>query len=1457
MKSKLSNSFSANSPLSSGDTPGSAGLSNLSSSSSGTVAGRTSYFPNNSTPYLGSLNSTPIDGNAFRAETTPAYYPNLESVYPTPSIYDLTLVLSSDVGIDNFWNNIVDILRSHYRAVRIILAVPNDLTDVSNTPWGLKATWNSKAPHGHKVANQSLTSADARSDRGDDWENMDEYYALDVETPPRRSSETKLGPASGNVGVVYNALQRLDSEDQPLLDDSGVHRVIEREGRLVVLSREYADVLGHVEVSDKTPGGTNLKDMTPLNIRSTQQQQLRNPFDEPSDVPSSSSTIRPPKSAFNIGPHRGASHYEDFEQPISSPWSQSPAPSPAILNDATKNPFFDNTSELPVVDESTFSPTDEDDFYGDTNFFDSIGMEGAFSVIHIPLVHPSTARQIALSGHSSARGQVPIAILSFMSEVIPYPANLVQNLTTFAPFVATSLSQALSHSSILHQLAYTPFNQDSRSPKSPGTSSSYSGSYSRASMQISFEASTGTPAENLVLTESNYFTRTSNLRRGGSEESLRAISGALLSPRADLQRSTSLRNARKEYKSSTERPTLEHRRTPSAPSQLSARRDSDASLRNSPVPRVRRRTAESRSRTLLHSFGASLATSFQPSQGAASARRQKTHGENALPQPSSRLMRVIVDAIPVCVMTASPINGRITWVNERTLAYSGKEAEAFLQGQWSCLHPDEETPFAKAWQDAIAKGEGFARQTRMRRFDGLYRWFMTRAVPLRDSQGGVVHWFGTMMDVHDQKMAENDASRQKETEASESKYRSLAEASPQIVFAASSKAGITYANTQWLKYSGKTVEQTHGFGFFSQIHPADRHKCFFPRSGQLEKDEGLTNEIRLRNGDGEYKWHLVKCICIEKLTDEEVWLGTCTDINDHKMLEQRLQEAKDSAFRNMESKTRFLSNMSHEIRTPLIGITGMINFLLDTNLTAEQLDYAHTVQQSAEALLAVINDILDLSKVEAGMMKLVKETFPIRAMVEDANELLSTLAMAKQLELNYLVEEEVPELVVGDRIRLRQVLLNIVGNAIKFTSKGEIFTRCFVVAGADVAPNEVLLGWEIIDSGPGFSEEEGSMLFKPFSQVDGSLTRKHGGTGLGLVISKQLAELHGGTINCLSTKGAGSTFTFTAKFEVVRCENNTERSQESAKQVLQASMQVNETTANEAFEILVVSHSVWSIVALNHHIRVVIPTGIKSNVVTSDNFEASWRAIVQPNGTLFTHVVVNLINEEHILQLIRCVQADPRYKSSKVLLICTPQVRNLVLEKSAHGGLIINPQQVHFVFKVVKPSKLSKFFDPSRERTESLDTRRQTAQEVVQTQKDVFSIMKASVGNKGYHVLLVEDNLVNQKVMTKYCTKAGLKVETANDGVQCLRAYSADPKAFNIILMDLHMPNLDGYQACAKIREMERSTNSTTIPIIALSANVMSDVAERCKLAGFTSYLSKPVAFNTLSTRISELLQRD
>jgi len=291
-----------------------------------------------------------------------------------------------------------------------------------------------------------------------------------------------------------------------------------------------------------------------------------------------------------------------------------------------------------------------------------------------------------------------------------------------------------------------------------------------------------------------------------------------------------------------------------------------------------------------------------------------------------------------------------------------------------------------------------------------------------------------------------------------------------------------------------------------------------------------STEVRLRSKDGEYRWHLVRVLLADEKVrvdgdgETETWYGTCTDINDHKALERDLKET-------MDEKSRFLSNMSHEIRTPLNGITGMVNFLIDSSLSSEQMEHVNIIRASTEGLRGLINDILDLSKAEAGMIQLSMDWMHIRSMLEEVNDLTSAMALDKGLELNYLVDSDVPPQIKVDRFRIRQILLNVIGNAIKFTQVGEVFVRCRVLHDPDqvAKESEIFIQFEIVDTGSGFTDKEAQSLFKRFSQIDGSSTRQHGGTGLGLVISRQLAQLHGGDMSAKGVPGKGSTFMFYVK----------------------------------------------------------------------------------------------------------------------------------------------------------------------------------------------------------------------------------------------------------------------------------------------------------------------------------------
>ena len=462
----------------------------------------------------------------------------------------------------------------------------------------------------------------------------------------------------------------------------------------------------------------------------------------------------------------------------------------------------------------------------------------------------------------------------------------------FAPLIATSLSQSIRHSNVLHQLTHFPLlspralhkraeqatatvgrhaKDKSQGESSPATHSSATSETSTPTWEIQghlfspavIQAETPSPFRSTLDIVTDYFSprshtspRSTSIRSSSREETLKGRVGSDID---DLRPPSS--------KSSWSQETL-----PFEQSQPSL---SDKQLAPIKIHRRTRKTPR-----MIHSHGATsqFSNNLRPIPKKSKSRRVDSFPDASDPYqmytPSSRLLKVVVDSIPVHVFTASPGSGTITWANGRTLAYRGIAAEAYIANPHSSIHPDDRVDFMRRWNRMLQlETDGISQSVRIKRFDGEYRWFAARVVPLRDSRGGVVHWFGTAMDIHEAREAEINSARQEEIKASELKYRSLAEASPQIQFAATPTLGISYANSQWMSYSGVTYDETAKLGFLSFVHPEDRVRCTLPFGGS---ESQFSVEIRLKAADHSYRWHLVKCIRIEEHDEGkgDVWLGT-------------------------------------------------------------------------------------------------------------------------------------------------------------------------------------------------------------------------------------------------------------------------------------------------------------------------------------------------------------------------------------------------------------------------------------------------------------------------------------------------------------------------------------------------------------------------------------------------------
>ncbi|WII72383.1 response regulator [Bdellovibrio sp. 22V] len=358
------------------------------------------------------------------------------------------------------------------------------------------------------------------------------------------------------------------------------------------------------------------------------------------------------------------------------------------------------------------------------------------------------------------------------------------------------------------------------------------------------------------------------------------------------------------------------------------------------------------------------------------------------------------------------------------------------------------------------------------------------------------------------------------------RYRALADAIPHMVWRARNDGMLDYVNKGWIDYTGLSLEQSSGNGWHSAIDSEDLKSFLKCWMDSMTDGRAFEAELKVRNAKGEYHWFWVKTVAeINQMGQVASWLGTCTDINDRKITEMKLIKAEKEAKAASVSKTSFLANMSHEIRTPMNAILGFTELMLDPYQTAEErIECIHTVQRNASQLLKIIDEILDISKVESGHMQIEKVEVNVPTLLDDLKNLLQLQAADKGLELRFGLDTEIPRTIISDPTRLRQILLNLIGNAIKFTQKGSVVINVAWHAKESAEARDKM-EFRIIDTGVGVSAEHAHRLFQPFMQEDSSTTRKFGGTGLGLALSRQLARAMGGDISLLrSEQGKGSEF---------------------------------------------------------------------------------------------------------------------------------------------------------------------------------------------------------------------------------------------------------------------------------------------------------------------------------------------
>jgi two-component system, sensor histidine kinase and response regulator len=787
-----------------------------------------------------------------------------------------------------------------------------------------------------------------------------------------------------------------------------------------------------------------------------------------------------------------------------------------------------------------------------------------------------------------------------------------------------------------------------------------------------------------------------------------------------------------------------------------------------------------------------------------------------------RLIRTLIDNLPDFIY-AKDVYGRFLIGNLAVTRQVGLLSTDQLVGKTDFdLFPSH---LAAKYRDEevqmIRSGEGLHNHEGPTLVGDQERWILTNKLLLRDDWGNITGFVAIGRDITEQKRIEEKLRQEQIL------LRTVIDNIPDAIYVKDQAYRKTLANLTDARHIGFNSEaEVLGKDDFALFPREVAEKFMADDRTVMQLGQPVLNREEYQiTKSGEARWLLTSKV---PLRDEKGTIfglvGIGHDITERKETEQRVQQqaellsiqarelisARETALEASRLKSEFVANMSHEIRTPLNGIIGMTSMLLTTEMTPEQLECAEIVRQSGDALLTVVNDILDFSKIEAGKLSIEVYDFNLVAVVEGAIEILANRAQEKGLELGCFIDRQISTQLRGDAGRMRQVLVNLIGNAVKFTEKGEVLVS---VIPLEDTGQRTRIRFSVIDTGIGISKEGLSRLFQPFSQEDGTTTRTYGGTGLGLTISKRLVELMGGTIGVESVQGQGSTFWWDAMFE---------------KQPLNQ-VQPMPRKDLSGLRCLIVDDNATNRKIVRHYTD---SWGIANDDVADAEHALDMMRKAAAQGRPYDLALLDLqMPVKDGIELAKEINADPALASTRRILLTSICHRQ-------HEAL----NEAGFSAALTKPIRQSQLFDciadVMGDSLAALTLPEPVAPSANPDSPSTPVAVNAGEGDlKQLLVLVVEDNAVNQKVAVRMLGKCGYRADVAGNGIEAVNAVSLVP--YDVIFMDCQMPEMDGFEATGQIRRMDGGSRRRTI--IAMTANALQGDRERCLAAGMDDYIPKPI----------------